>query len=130
MFNVDSHKSITVGGLKLTSTLIETLLCRKFQGTNHFNTKVHLEDLFNPFLSHNQLIPPAKYDVGLYKTPMVNLGKAINFLHGIEHAMIHGFLKAPKNVELNSYVQPVNYFDKSNIQMHKVNTIEYVKCKY
>jgi hypothetical protein len=36
MFNVDSHKSITVGGVKTgaTSTLIETLLCRsKFQGT-------------------------------------------------------------------------------------------------
>jgi hypothetical protein len=35
--------------------------------------------------------------------------------------MIHGFLKAPKMLELNS-IQPVNYSDKSNIQMHKVNT--------
>jgi hypothetical protein len=36
MFNVDSHKSITVEGLKLGLhlPLIETLLCRsKFQGT-------------------------------------------------------------------------------------------------
>jgi hypothetical protein len=35
------------------------------------------------------------------KTPMVNLGKAIKLSSwdeqcGIEHAMIHGFLKAPK----------------------------------
>jgi hypothetical protein len=40
----------------------------------------------------------------------------------IEHAMIHGFLKAPKNVGTEFYIQPVNYSDKSNIQMHKVNT--------
>jgi hypothetical protein len=39
----------------------------------------------------------------------------------IEHAMIHGFL-APKNVGTEFYIQPVNYSDKSNIQMHKVNT--------
>jgi hypothetical protein len=36
--------------------------------------------------------------------------------------MIHGFLKAPKNVGTEFYIQPVNYSDKSNIQMHKVNT--------
>jgi hypothetical protein len=35
--------------------------------------------------------------------------------------MIHGFLK-PKNVGTEFYIQPVNYSDKSNIQMHKVNT--------
>jgi hypothetical protein len=33
---------------------------------------------------------------------------------------IHGFLKAPKNVGTEFYIQPVNYSDKSNIQMHKV----------
>jgi hypothetical protein len=44
----------------------------------------------------------------------------------IEHAMIHGFLKAPKNVGTEFYIQPVNYSDKSNIQMHKVNYFEYV----
>jgi hypothetical protein len=64
MFNVDSHKSITVEGLKLGLhlPLIETLLCRsKFQGTT---TLIHPGRFyFNPFLeSHNQLIPPAKYD--------------------------------------------------------------------
>jgi hypothetical protein len=36
----------------------------------------------------------------------------------IEHAMIHGFLKAPKNVGTEFYIQPVNYSGKSNIQMH------------
>jgi hypothetical protein len=61
------------------------------------------------------------------KTPMVNLGKAIKLSSWdervrIEHAMIHGFLKAPKNVGTEFYIQPVNYSDKSNIQMHKVNT--------
>jgi hypothetical protein len=30
--------------------------------------------------------------------------------------------KAPKNVGTEFYIQPVNYSDKSNIQMHKVNT--------
>jgi hypothetical protein len=58
---------------------------------------------------------------------MVNLGKAIKLSSWdervrIEHAMIHGFLKAPKNVGTEFYIQPVNYSDKSNIQMHKVNT--------
>jgi hypothetical protein len=66
MFNVDSHKSITVGGVKTgaTSTLIETLLCRsKFQGTTTLIQKYTGRFYFNPFLeSHNQLIPPAKYD--------------------------------------------------------------------
>jgi hypothetical protein len=57
---------------------------------------------------------------------MVNLGKAIKLSSWdervrIEHAMIHG-LKAPKNVGTEFYIQPVNYSDKSNIQMHKVNT--------
>jgi hypothetical protein len=55
---------------------------------------------------------------------MVNLGKAIKLSSWdervrIEHAMIHGFLKAPKNVGTELYT---NYSDKSNIQMHKVNT--------
>jgi hypothetical protein len=95
---------------------------------NHFNTKVHPGRFyFNPFLeSHNQLIPPAKYDGTVLKTPMVNLGKAIKLSSWdervrIEHAMIHGFLR-PKNVGTEFYIQPVNYSDKSNIQMHKVNT--------
>jgi hypothetical protein len=57
---------------------------------------------------------------------MVNLGKAIKLSSWdervrIEHAMIHGFLR-PKNVGTEFYIQPVNYSDKSNIQMHKVNT--------
>jgi hypothetical protein len=67
MFNVDSHKSITVEGLKLGLhlPLIETLLCRsKFQGTTII--KYTREDFILILLeSHNQLIPPAKYD-GLY----------------------------------------------------------------
>jgi hypothetical protein len=47
MFNVDSHKSITVGGVKLGLhlPLIETLLCRsKFQGTTTLIKKYTLED--------------------------------------------------------------------------------------
>jgi hypothetical protein len=89
-------------GLKLgLSTLIETLLCRsKFQGTTTLIQKYTGRFYFNPFLeSHNQLIPPAKYDGTVLKTPMVNLGKAIKLSSWdervrIEHAMIHGFLKA------------------------------------
>jgi hypothetical protein len=52
MFNVDSHKSITVEGLKLNiSTLIEFSCRSKFSRYNYFNTKVHPEDfIFNPFL--------------------------------------------------------------------------------
>jgi hypothetical protein len=60
MFNVDSHKSITVEGLKLGHLpLIETLLCRsKFQGTTTLIQKYTWKILI--FLeSHNQLIPPA-----------------------------------------------------------------------
>jgi hypothetical protein len=48
MFNVDSHKSITVEGLKLGLhlPLIETLLCQQISRYNHFNTKVHPKILF------------------------------------------------------------------------------------
>jgi hypothetical protein len=57
---------------------------------------------------------------------MVNLGKAIKLSSWdervrIEHAMIHDFLRR-QNVGTEFYIQPVNYSDKSNIQMHKVNT--------
>jgi hypothetical protein len=76
MFNVDSHKSITVGGLKLGLhlPLIETLLCQQISRYNHFNTKVG-RFYFNPFLeSHNQLIPPAKYDGTVLKLQWLILG--------------------------------------------------------
>jgi hypothetical protein len=66
MFNVDSHKSITVGGVKTgaTSTPNRDSSMLQISRYNHFNTKVHPGRFyFNPFLeSHNQLIPPAKYD--------------------------------------------------------------------
>jgi hypothetical protein len=70
---------------------------------NHHNTVVHPGRFyFNPFLdNHDNLIPHATYDGTVLKTPMVNLGTAIKLSSWdervrIEHAMIHGFLKAPK----------------------------------
>jgi hypothetical protein len=56
---------------------------------------------FNPLDNHDNLIPHATYDGTVLKTPMVNLGTAIKLSSWdervrIEHAMIHGFLKAPK----------------------------------
>jgi hypothetical protein len=91
---------------------------------NHFNTKVHLGRFyFNPFL---------KVIISWYlllnmtdciKTPMVNLGKAIKLSSWDERVRIWSmdFLRRLKN-GTEFYIQPVNYSDKSNIQMHKVNT--------
>jgi hypothetical protein len=64
MFNVDSHKSITVDKTGATSTPNrDSSMSQQISRYNHFNTKVHPGRFyFNPFLeSHNQLIPPAKY---------------------------------------------------------------------
>jgi hypothetical protein len=63
MFNVDSHKSITVGLKLATSTPNRDFFyAQQISRYNHFNTKVHLGRFIYPFQSHNQLIPPAKYD--------------------------------------------------------------------
>jgi hypothetical protein len=72
---------------------------------NHFNTKVHPGRFYFNLESHNQLIPPAKYDGTVLKLQW--LIRAIKLSSWdervrIEHAMIHGFLKAPKMLELNS----------------------------
>jgi hypothetical protein len=86
MFNVDSHKSITVGGLKLGLhlPLIDSFYVAANSRYNHFNTKAPGRFYFNPFLeSHNQLIPPAKYDDGPAKLQWLIWCKAINFLHGM-----------------------------------------------
>jgi hypothetical protein len=46
MFNVDSHKSITVEGLKLGlhPPNRDSSMSQQISRYNHFNTKVHLED--------------------------------------------------------------------------------------
>jgi hypothetical protein len=62
-------------GLKL-GLLIELFYVAANFRYNHFNTQGDF--ILILFLkSHNQLIPPAKYDGTVLKTPMVNLGKAI-----------------------------------------------------
>jgi hypothetical protein len=62
MFNVDSHKSITVGGVKTGATSTPNLsMSQQNKFTLIQSTPGRF--YFNPFLeSHNQLIPPAKYD--------------------------------------------------------------------
>jgi hypothetical protein len=47
MFNVDSHKSITVGGVKTGATSTpnrDSSMSQQISRYNHFNTKVHPED--------------------------------------------------------------------------------------
>jgi hypothetical protein len=57
---------------------------------------------------------------------MVNLGKAIKLSSWDERKdrACHDpwISRRLKNVGTEFYIQPVNYSDKSNIQMHKVNT--------
>jgi hypothetical protein len=81
MFNVDSHKSITVGGVNLDYICPnKTLLCP--QQISNFNTLIQRstytrEDfILILFLKVAISSPPAKYDGTVHlKTPMVNLGR-------------------------------------------------------
>lgn len=130
LYNVDSHKSISVGGSLTASTSTpnrDSAIPKQIVNYEHYNNFVNaVKFTFNPFLSAVSAdIPKANYLGQVLKTPMVVSGEAIKLSSWdvkvrVEHAMVQGFMQAPKNIGREFYVQPINYSDKSNIPLQRV----------
>lgn len=130
LYNVDSHKSISVGGSLTASTSTpnrDSSITAQIKQYDHYNNWVNVVKFtFNPFLaSVSDTIPRAVYSGQVLKTPMVVSGDAIKLSSWdvkvrTEHAMVQGFLQAPKNIGREFFLQPINYSDKSNIPLHKI----------
>jgi hypothetical protein len=131
LYNVDSHKSVSVGGSLTASTSTpnrDSSIAPQIKEYERFNNAVNpYKFTFNPFLSAvSDAIPAASYEGQVLKTPMVVGGDAIKLSSWdvrvrLEYAMVQGFLQAPKNIGTEFYLQPVNYSDKSNIPMHMIS---------
>lgn len=131
LYNVDSHKATSVGGNLTASTSTpnrDSSISEQVTTYDDYNKRVNaVKFSFNPFLeSVSSLIPKAQFQGIVLKTPIVKNGIAIKLSDWdvrvrIEHAMVQGFLQAPKNLGREFYMQPINYSDKSNIEMPKMS---------
>lgn len=127
LYSADTNKATSVGG-NLTASLStpnrDSAIPEQLESYKYYNNNVNkVKFTFNPFIDgHSEVIPKATFGGVIIKTPTINNGKPVKLSDWdvkvrIEHAMIQGFLKAPKNIGNEFYLQPVNYSDKSNIEM-------------
>lgn len=130
LYNVNSHKSVMVGGVMTASTSApnrDSRIPNQLEKYNDYNRRVNaVKVASSPFLNGTHpTIPKATFKGVVIKTPIEKNGEIIGLADWnekvrVEHALIHGFLKAPKNVGMDFLIQPVNYSDKSNIEMMEI----------
>ena len=134
LYNVNSHKSILVGGEMTASTSPVSRNSRfSFQIKNieDYNVRVNAVKFnSNPFLSSVvEDIPKATFTGMVTKTAKEVQGvitplASWNEKMRIEHAIIQGMIKSAKNVGQDMLIQPVAYSDKSNIELAEIYTNE------
>lgn len=136
VFHPETTKNILVAGEKVNpmatpnrDAYISTQIDRMRGSNDNVNSN---RISFLPFLLDSSdtdtLIPAATHHGTFIKTATLKDGKAIgvsdwNMRVRIEHAMIHGMIEGPKSKAGNVfYLQPINYSDKSAIEMHEIRT--------
>jgi hypothetical protein len=139
VFFVDSSKAQNIGNKTTQSSTTpnkNTTVIRQVKKTKKFNDdKVTATDMgHNPYLidekaEGSDILPAVVNDVFI-KAPIVYDGNVINISDWdtkirLEHAMIEGFLEAPKKaVGKQFFLQVTNYSDKSSPEMFSVSPLD------
>lgn len=138
VFHPETTKNIQVAGEKVSPSntpnrdaYIPTQLFNFEEHSNNVSpVKANFMPILPNLLDEDSDIPKAKYIGNLIKTPIIKDGEVVGVADWtlkvrFEHAMITGFINAPRDLAGKKFfIQPVNYSDKSAIEMHEIDSEE------